>query len=75
MTRVITVGAAQMGPIGKDEPRTVVVERLRALHAQSEQRDHKDRQPLEQVKRDRRGRTDRMCHGRPRNMGQSTDKG
>ena len=33
MTRVITVGAAQMGPIGKDEPRTVVVERLRVLHA------------------------------------------
>ena len=33
MTRVITVGAAQMGPIGKDEPRIVVVERLRALHA------------------------------------------
>jgi len=33
MTRVITVGAAQMGPIGKNESRTVVVERLRALHA------------------------------------------
>lgn len=30
-TRVVRVAAAQLGPIGKDEPRTVVVQRLRAM--------------------------------------------
>ncbi len=31
MTRVVTVGAAQLGPVGRSEPRAQVVERLRAL--------------------------------------------
>ncbi|MEL6298458.1 MAG: N-carbamoyl-D-amino-acid hydrolase [Pseudomonadota bacterium] len=31
MSRIITVGAAQLGPIARDEPRTAVVERLIAL--------------------------------------------
>ncbi|NNE74940.1 MAG: N-carbamoyl-D-amino-acid hydrolase [Acidimicrobiales bacterium] len=31
MTRELRIGAAQLGPIGKDEPRAVVVERLIAL--------------------------------------------
>src|SRR6185437_13603392 len=31
MTRIVTVGAAQLGPIGRDETRPQVVERLLAL--------------------------------------------
>ncbi|MGI9612504.1 MAG: N-carbamoyl-D-amino-acid hydrolase [Acidimicrobiales bacterium] len=31
MTRIVTVGGAQLGPIGRDEPRSAVVERLIAL--------------------------------------------
>ena len=31
MTRIVTVGAAQLGPIARDEPRKEVVERLLAL--------------------------------------------
>ena len=31
MTRIVTIGAAQLGPIGRSEPRPVVVERLLAL--------------------------------------------
>jgi predicted amidohydrolase len=35
MTRIVTVGAAQMGPIARDESRELVVERLRRLHAEA----------------------------------------
>lgn len=31
MTRIVTVGAAQLGPIARDEPRSAVVERMIAL--------------------------------------------
>ena len=31
MPRIITVGAAQLGPIARDEPRAQVVERMLAL--------------------------------------------
>ncbi|MCH7789278.1 MAG: N-carbamoyl-D-amino-acid hydrolase [Acidobacteria bacterium] len=36
MTRVVTVGAAQLGPISREETRSEVVERLRALLAEAD---------------------------------------
>ena len=33
--RILRVAAAQLGPIGRDEPRTDVVERLRSLLAKA----------------------------------------